>query len=226
MTDYFIKEGYHTNLESPDRLRKYTSVPPDQYQEDVYKYAAYLVKQHNLKSVVDCGCGSGYKLVKFIEPVCSDITGLDQDFTIRNCTKRYPQLTWVAEDFSCGRVSIDRKFDLVLSIDVIEHLPNPDSLLEILKLLSHPASHIVISTPERDLVHGVENQGPPSNPYHIREWNMRELRSYLESSGFVVLQQILVDATTHLDWKKRLIRLILPKIFRNCQTAHCRISRF
>lgn len=224
MKTYFIKEGYRTNLETPERLRKYESVPPDEYQEDVYGYAASLVKRYGLRSVVDCGCGSGHKLANFIGPVCSDITGLDQEVSIKSCSNKYPQHTWHVKDFEDSRVDIGRKYDLVLSIDVIEHLDNPDSLLAILKSLANPKGHIVISTPERDLVHGVGNPGPPTNPYHIREWNMREFRTYLQSSGFEVLDHILVNATAQFSWKRKFLRLISPKRFKTCQVIHCRVS--
>ena len=90
MQNYFIKEGYRSNLD-PGRVRKYDAAPSDQYQENVYQYAADLVREHALHSVVDCGCGSGYKLAKYIGPVCSDITGLDQDAVIRHCLSQYPQ---------------------------------------------------------------------------------------------------------------------------------------
>lgn len=222
MQNYFIKEGYRSNLD-PGRVRKYDAAPSDQYQENVYQYAADLVREHALHSVVDCGCGSGYKLAKYIGPVCSDITGLDQDAVIRHCLSQYPRFTWLPANFEERRVEVTRKYDLILCVDVIEHLIDPDALLSILKFLAHPESHIVLSTPERDLIHGLGHLGAPANPYHVREWNMGEFRSYLEASGFTVTGHILVDATTQLDWKSRLKRVVWPKRYKTCQVAVCRV---
>lgn len=224
MKNYFIKEGYRSNPAATGRSRQYDSAPPDQYQEDVYRYAARLVRKHALRCVIDCGCGSGYKLVNYLGPVCSDMTGLDQGPSIRHCSEKYPQFKWHIADFTDGRIDISRKYDLILSVDVIEHLVDPDALLAILKCLAHPKSYIVLSTPERDLVHGMAHQGPPTNPYHVREWNMGEFRSYLESSCFEVLEHILVDATTQLHWKRKLMRMIWPKRFKTCQIVLCRAS--
>jgi hypothetical protein len=38
---------------------------------------------------------------------------------------------------------------------------------------------VLVSTPERDLVRGVQDEGPPANPHHVREWNRTEFGSML-----------------------------------------------
>lgn len=42
---------------------------------------------------------------------------------------------------------------------------------------------IFISTPERDLCHGVGNLGPPTNPCHVQEWNLFEFQMLLKYYG-------------------------------------------
>ena len=51
---------------------------------------------------------------------------------------------------------------------------------------------IIISTPERDRVHGKKHFGPPTNPFHIREWNTREFEEYLTESGIQIEKSLLV----------------------------------
>src|SRR5690606_32976739 len=44
----------------------------------------------------------------------------------------------------------------------------------------------LLSTPDRDLIHGYDHIGPPTNPSHIRQWNLRELCELLQASGLKV----------------------------------------
>jgi hypothetical protein len=44
-----------------------------------------------------------------------------------------------------------------------------------------------MSTPERDLVRGPDDLGPPGNPHHVREWNLAELERLLTWAGLQVL---------------------------------------
>ena len=45
---------------------------------------------------------------------------------------------------------------------------------------------MLLSTPERDLARGSGDRGPPSNPHHIREWTIGELRALLLHFGFEI----------------------------------------
>jgi hypothetical protein len=49
---------------------------------------------------------------------------------------------------------------------------------------------LVISTPERDIVRGGNDFGPPENPAHYREWNGTEFMNYT-SKWFDVQEQII-----------------------------------
>ncbi|MFC1791945.1 hypothetical protein ACFL0I_05750, partial [Gemmatimonadota bacterium] len=64
---------------------------------------------------------------------------------------------------------------------------------------SHPKTHVLLSTPERDLRRGPDDMGPPGNPAHIREWNQEELRQYLESQGLTVLEHSIVELRTAME---------------------------
>ena len=66
----------------------------------------------------------------------------------------------------------------IVVADVIEHLINPDTLVD--KLISvlkgcKPKS-IIISTPDRAGHTNWSQLGPPTNGHHIREWSLKELQ--------------------------------------------------
>lgn len=91
--------------------------------------------------------------------------------------KKYPKHTWV--DANKDITDFD-KSKIIICSDVIEHVTDPDQLIEKLKKLCD--GYFVISTPERSLLYGAGSPyhlGPPANPTHIREWDFNEFRNYL-----------------------------------------------
>jgi hypothetical protein len=164
---YFIHEGYcHRSVP------QYMDDTVYSWQEEVYGFAREIADKHHLKSVMDVGCGSAAKLLKYFG---NDKTiGLDVEQTCSKLRKRYPNREWGIADFSAEIVP---KADLVIASDVIEHLVDPDMLLKF--ILRASPQYAILSTPDRNLLrHGTFN-GPPHNPAHLREWNMPELHTYL-----------------------------------------------
>jgi 2-polyprenyl-3-methyl-5-hydroxy-6-metoxy-1,4-benzoquinol methylase len=158
----------------------------DEWQREVYEYAAALARCYHLSSVYDVGCGSGYKLLKFFSGY--NTVGLDVDATVAQLRKRYPERKWLSIAFS------DRSLppaDLVICADVIEHVSNPDELLAFLVHLS--GKYIVLSTPDRELVSGKRSRhlfGPPRNIYHVREWTFAEFVAYVSKTLNVVEHRV------------------------------------
>lgn len=72
---------------------------------------------------------------------------------------------------------------LIICSDVIEHLVHPEHLMQTLSSHLRFVPAMVLSTPERDLVRGILDTGPPANPSHVREWNRAELGRLLRKSG-------------------------------------------
>ena len=91
--------------------------------------------------------------------------------------KRHPAQDFAADDFESPTGELGT-FDLILSIDVIEHLLNPDILLDYIAARCNPKSYILLSTPERDVYRGEDNDGSPK-PEHVREWNQQEFAEYV-----------------------------------------------
>jgi len=184
LSDYWIKKGYRSN-EQPTHYDD--SLEDSQiYQLDVYKHAAAIATDRKVESVLDIGCGLGTKLVNYIAPLCPNITGIDSEYAIAACRERHPSGEWLVLDLEAPNLYLDTLFDLVICADVIEHLINPDHLLNLIKASTHPESRVVLSTPERDLRRGPDDFGPPQNLAHVREWNSEEFLDYLGSKGFQV----------------------------------------
>lgn len=215
---YFIKPGYRSGVRPAQKVvfeGQLDSVEESMvYQYEVYEYASRLIKKYKLKNVLDIGCGCGMKLKKLILPVCQDITGIDEPDTIAWCKQHHNFGTWYADNLEDMKVDLGRTFDLIISADVIEHLVNPDKLLEMIKRVASRDTFIILSTPERDVVRGKDDMGPPANPLHAREWNFNEFRDYIEQRGFRVIKHFRVEASTPLQFQNDRLRRMTRKIIK------------
>jgi len=141
----------------------------DQWQKEVYMYAKKIFVNNKFSKVIDVGCGSAYKLLKYF---ANDKTlGIDLSPTVNWLRTHYPNKEWT------DQFEPILNYDLIIASDIIEHMPDPDMLLDLVQ--SCRTKLIIFSTPDRDLLNN--DQGPPNNPSHVREWNMLEFNNYIGS---------------------------------------------
>lgn len=155
----------------------------DDWQREVYVFAARVMQERKLRRVYDVGCGSGFKLVHYLGEYES--VGFDLEPTVRFLKEKYPDRIWAVA------TSSDRNYpppDLLICSDVIEHVHNPDELIRFINDLQ--PRFVLLSTPDRDLLYPPwckHRFGPPLNPTHVREWNFREFAAYA-SQSFRILE--------------------------------------
>ncbi len=160
------------------------------YQFHVYLYVAKLIREKGLKSLIDVGCGPASKLGRIhkLFPELS-ITGIDQKDAVDYCKNTHDFGEWHIDDFENPDPELaNKKGDIVISVDVIEHLLNPDKLLEYCRSRLNDGGYILLSTPDRNRLHGTDNL-QPKNPDHVREWNDEEFAEYLKSRGYKIIKQ-------------------------------------
>jgi len=231
--NYFIKPGYKareanytlSNEATPDYWEPNRIRMAALYQYQVYRRARQLIEQNHLKSVIDLGCGPGVKLHDLIAPVCSNIVGIDQESAINFCKANWSFGIFYVENLECPTLSLGRTFDLVICSDVLEHLLNPDPLMNYIRELRHAGTYVVFSAPDRDRVRGPHCMESPKLE-HVREWNAVEFHRYVEHFGFVVIEHRLV-LPQRFTWSVADFRMILSQLkrgrdFRTCQLLVCR----
>ena len=191
-TEFFIKPGYKENpvitfstnpseYWTPNRIE--TS---HEFQYHVYEYASKLVKKRDYTSVIDIGAGPGTKLSHFFSDGEVKLTILDQPGMEPIVQKMCPTAKFIGVNLEDRSFRSGEKYDLLICSDVIEHLQNPNSLLDIFHAHMEKESLAIISTPDRDMRRGPSNLQSP-NKAHVREWNFEELANYLKERDFEIV---------------------------------------
>lgn len=180
------------------------------WQPDVYYCADQLAKMFQCTHIIDIGCGDGTKLVPLHQNY--EIFGIDYKSNLEKCRKKFAFGTWLEYDLENSKpIDISEKILKTAAIvcsDVIEHLVDPYMLLTNLKNFLKYSPFCVLSTPERDLTRGVDHFGPPNNPYHVREWNSKELEMLLDHFGLNIACMG-ITASNNKDWEQKTIIAIL-----------------
>lgn len=179
---FCIRAGYHSAHQVEpfdDRLNQ------DEWQRSVYESALSVLNEMKGRSVIDLGCGSAYKLMALFGGF--NTIGIELAETCNWLQEKYPDKKWLAfEQVEPSQLQTD----LIICSDVIEHVKNPDELMDFLKKIKF--NSLVISTPERTSVRGIKDFGPPENPSHYREWNRQEFKDYV-SKWFNIRDQIITS---------------------------------
>lgn len=129
------------------------------------------------RSVVDVGCGVGTWASVFREYGITDILGIDGDY-INLAMLQIPQDSFLSHDLS-KPLLIEKKFDLVLSLEVAEHIEESKSRVFI-ENLTNLGSIIVFSA-------AIPEQGGTN---HINEKWPEYWQDLFKEKGYVVIDCI------------------------------------
>lgn len=176
--------------DTPDPSEYTTTAGPAEIP--VQREAYWIAVREYLRdgdAALDVGCGLGYGL-DLLSIKADQVTGVDVDEkAIAWCRDRdqgrNPRLAGL-HVYDGDRLPFDDDaFDVVTSIDVIEHVPDYHAFLRELIRVARRA--VVVSTPNRRPEH-TNPDGSPRNHWHLREWSRDELDA------------ILREHTVHVEW--------------------------
>lgn len=136
----------------------------------VYRYLLPLAEGSR---VLDLGCGEGYG-VDLLATRAEKAVGVDlapEALYHARRTYRRSNLDFLYMDIYQLDLE-DRSFDLVCSLQVIEHLRHPESIMEEAFRVLKPGGTCVFSTPNRTIIS--PGRDSPVNPFHIIEYDLVE----------------------------------------------------
>jgi 2-polyprenyl-3-methyl-5-hydroxy-6-metoxy-1,4-benzoquinol methylase len=149
-----------------------------------YRFAASKIKG---ESILDMACGSGYGahlLATSANDSIRSITAVDIDAdSLVYARQRYahPLIKYLQADatsFNDGR-----KFDSIVSLETIEHLPNTETFLLHLFQLLNSNGRLICSVPVTPSV--------DANPYHLHDFTEKQFLRVLTKAGFSIEEKMI-----------------------------------
>ena len=142
-------------------------------------------------SVLDAGCGRG-DFLRFVRSIRPDLTLTGIDLSPN---QDVPGIRFLQGDFL--QTTLDRQFDAVVSLQVIEHVPDIRGFVDRLRSLVKPTGTVTVSTVnESSLLYGLARTGnrvgvPLAfnrlySRQHLHHFTTKSLRTLLERAGLAV----------------------------------------
>lgn len=140
--------------------------------------AAELVRQAAPRTILDLGCGEGFMIEALLDAgIDAQFTGIDlSEAAIADARGRIGPRANASFEVVDARKLVDdgRTFDMVMMLEVLEHIPNPAQMIPILKKLA--SRHVLLSVPWEpffcglNLARGKNITRLGNDPEHVNHW--------------------------------------------------------
>ncbi len=175
-------------------LRKYESKNPFKRMALDKFYQALLELPFKAENVLNAGCGEGFGAGRMQEANPKlNIWGVDLS---------YPALL-TAQEISAGMETVQADvtclpfpqncFDMVVSLEVLEHLPEPELAIQNYRQLSN--QYLLLSVPNEPIfrtlrmLEGNDLLQWGDHPEHINHWNFISFARFLKMNGLRVISR-------------------------------------
>ena len=150
----------------------------------------------NEKEILEFGCGNGYILSRIS---FGKKTGVDFSKTaINSCKKKFKNKNFEFFYGNIENIDLKRKFDAVICSEVLEHVKNPEKVIE--NMIKHSKGKILISIPNDRLTNFLKKvliklrifdlffKGLPkeSNEWHIHNFTAEGFKNLLNSKVKII----------------------------------------
>ena len=148
-----------------------------------YMFAAQFVKGG---AILDAGCGTGYGAAYLASRGAKRVLGVDlAPEAIEYSRIHYEDDSVSFSVMDCASLGFpDETFDAVVSLEVIEHLADPEPYLSEMRRVLKADGVFILSTPNK-AIHS-PNSDRPLNPFHFKEYGIAELEEKLSAYFGVV----------------------------------------
>lgn len=133
--------------------------------------------------ILDIACGVGYGTEILRAAGAREVVGVDRDAgALGYARARYGAPTVTFQEGDAESFSDDEPFDLVVSLETVEHVREPAGFLALLARLLRPGGHLIASVPT--------SPSTDINPYHLHDFSERRFRSLLTRLGLEIVDQL------------------------------------
>ena len=169
--------------ESQDK-KKYTSGIRKIFVQKLLKKVLSEIIDSNAKNILDVGCGEGFP-DRFLLDRDKDlkIVGIDSSSgSLMKAKKKNPEAEYQEGDIY-NLEQFSHKFDLILAMEILEHLTTPEKALA---QIQFPAQKAIISVPYEpwfsifSLFLGKYVKSLGRHPDHVNCWNKKTLTTLLK----------------------------------------------
>lgn len=139
-----------------------------------YRWAATSISETD--GVLDVASGVGYGAEVLRRAGAAKVVSVDMSVDALDFGRDRYGLLAARSDATCLPFP-DDSFDVAVSLETIEHLPDPPALLAEIRRVLIPGGRLMLSCPNLD-------RSKRNNPYHLNEMTYSQLESALVGGGF------------------------------------------
>lgn len=162
-----------------------------------HEKAIELIHRAGPTSILELGCGEGYVLSALSEAgIQAELTGVElSERAVRIARERLGDRATIEHRDARELIEDGRSFDMVMMLEVLEHIPNPAQMLPILERLSN--GWLLLSVPwepmfmASNLASGKNIRRLGNDPDHVNHWSRRGFHKFI-STHFDIIEMPVV----------------------------------
>lgn len=163
-------------------------------------FQRYIQKKHGPQHILDIGAGTGAQ--RDIFGSSADVIGLEKETEALSLNTSHEHL--VQANAECLPF-VDRSFDVISGLDIIEHLEDDLTALEEMLRICKPGGHLLLTVPAFPFLWSHHDE----MSHHKRRYLKRELRDLIQQSGWQI--QRLTYFNTLLFPAITLLKVLSPR---------------
>jgi 2-polyprenyl-3-methyl-5-hydroxy-6-metoxy-1,4-benzoquinol methylase len=159
--------------------------------------AVQLIQRARPATILELGCGEGFVLSALAEAgIDAELTGVElSERAVRIARERLGDRAIIEHRDARELIEDGRSFDMVMMLEVLEHIPNPAQMLPILERLSN--GWLLLSVPwepmfmASNFVTGKNIRRFGNDPDHVNHWGRRGFQKFV-STHFDIIEMPIV----------------------------------
>ena len=173
------------------RAADYAAQNTDHLRKDP-RLAAFISACRENGHVLDLGCGEGFVIDHLVQAEIDAVfVGIDRSTdAVASARARLDDRAEILQADVTGLADLPRPFDVVMMLEVLEHLDNPTAMLELLGELT--TDQVIVSVPREPFFRGlnllrlknVKRFG--SDPEHVQHWTGRGFERFVSEHFTIV----------------------------------------